>query len=336
MKKTSIVLLSLLVGLVILGGSLDTKHVFAEQEKSYAMRIGYAGKGDVQDIAANIFKQNLSSIIGDRIKVEVYPGGQLGSNEIMLQKLQRGTIQGVYNPPAFLGGRHDLLTILDLPYFLNTDDVGAARILNGQIGRQLTKGLEKYNMMNLRFYPAGERILLTNFGVENIDSFKGKKIRVMLSPVMINTYNAWGASGVPLNVPELYTALQQGTVDGADITVMFAYRLKFHEVTKYLIMIPRIPLNVMFLTNKTWFESLPNDLQAAIEKAVKNDKEAIEKGGKLTSDYTGRMLNEGQKQIFPSPNLIEVLKRQSKQVHTKFLEDYPQAKPIYEEIIKAQ
>ena len=129
MKKISL----FLIGLLVISFAFCVESNAAA--KTYVMRIGYATKGNPLDMAAINFMEKMKKRVGDQVKVELYPAGQLGSNETMLQQLQQGTIQGVMNPPGFLGGRYDLVTILDLPYFLKTDLLSAVRILKKGIGK---------------------------------------------------------------------------------------------------------------------------------------------------------------------------------------------------------
>jgi C4-dicarboxylate-binding protein DctP len=189
-------------------------------------------------------------------------------------------------------------------------------------------------MVNLRFYPQGERVLFTNFEVDNIESLRGKKIRVMQSKVLMDTYNAWGASGVPMNVPELYTALQQGTIDGVDTTAPFAYTWKYHEVTKFLVMAPRIAIPAMFLVSKKWLDTLPADLEKAVYEAAADDEELTKRAVKFNEEALEKMEKEGINVVFPSEGLLDELRERSKIVHQNFLKDHPEAKAIYDEILQ--
>lgn len=306
----------------------------AAKDKTYVMRLGYASKFDPQDFANHHFAERLKKLVGDRIHVQLYPAGQLGSGQTMLQQIEEGNLQATTCPPAFLGGRYDLITMLDLPYFIERNLGPAIDYLNGPIGKKLTAGLAKHNMINVRFYPQGERLLLTTFKVDSIDDFKGKKIRVMPSRVQIDTYNAWGASGVPMNVPELYTALQQGIVDGMDSPPQFLYAMKYYEVTKFLLMAPRIPLPIMFIVNRKWFESLPKDLQKAIFEAASDSKILLQQCLKVNNSALEKMKEAGITIITPSEKLDQEMRTRSKEVHRKFLSAHPEARPLYDEIVQ--
>ena len=328
MKKISLFLIGLLI--ISLAFCIESNAA----AKSYVMRIGYATKGNPLDMAAINFMEKMKKRVGGQITVELYPAGQLGSNDTMLQQLQQGTIQGVMNPPGFLGGRYDLVTILDLPYFLKTDLLSAVRILNGPLGQKLTKGLEEKGMINIRFYPEGNQVVLAKFPIQNLDSFKGKKIRVMQSQIQIDTYNGWGASGIPMGVPELYTALQQGTVDGVSATEMFFYTMKYHEICKTLLAAPQVPTPSMLIVNKKWYEGLPSDLRKAVNESAADDKELLEKAVSMNNNAVEMMKKAGVNVITPTGDLLKDLEGRAKKVHENFLKTFPEAKAIYEEFMQ--
>jgi C4-dicarboxylate-binding protein DctP len=329
MKKISLFLIALWV--ISLAFSIESNCA----PRTYVMRIGYATKGNPLDMAAINFTEKMQKRVGDQVKVELYPAGQLGSNETMLQQLQQGTIQGVMNPPGFLGGRYDLVTILDLPYFLKTDLLSAVRILNGPLGKKLTKGLEEKGMINIRFYPEGNQVILVKFPIQNLESFKGKKIRVMQSQIQIDTYNGWGASGIPMGVPELYTALQQGTVDGISATEMFFYTMKYHEICKTLFLAPQVPTPSMLIVNKKWYEGLPSDVKKAVNESAADDKELLEKAVLMNNNAVAMMKKAGVDVITPTGDLLKDLEGRAKKVHENFLKAYPEARAIYDEFTQS-
>ena len=327
----------ILIVLGVVAATIGLLHVdqAVAKDETYVMRLGYATKFDPQDFANNHFAERLKKLVGDRIQVQLYPAGQLGSGEIMLQQIEQGNLHGTTCPTAFLGGRYDLITMLDLPYLIERDLEPAIDYLNGPIGQKLTAGLAKHNMINVLFYPQGERLLLTTFKVDSIDKFKGKKIRVMPAKVQIDTYNAWGASGIPMNVPELYTALQQGTVDGLDSPPQFLFAMKYYEVAKFLLMGPRIPLPIMFIVNKKWFDSLPSDLQKAIFEAASDRNTLVQQTLKVNNEALEKMEKAGVTIVKPSEGFQQEMRARSGEVHKKFLSAHPDARPLYDEIVQA-
>src|SRR5690606_29283220 len=101
------------------------------------------------------------------------------------------------------------------------------------------------------------------------EDLKCKKMRVMPSPLLVKQYESWGASPTPIDLGELYTALQQGVVDGQDNGFETIYTQKIHEVQKYLTISNHNMLNYFFVTNEKWFNNLPQDLQEIVQVAAK-------------------------------------------------------------------
>jgi TRAP-type C4-dicarboxylate transport system substrate-binding protein len=130
------------------------------------------------------------------------------------------------------------------------------------------------------FHGIGLQSLLTKFPVNSVDDLKGKKFRVIPSPARVGAYQDWGAVARPMELSEVYTALQQGTIDGMDNPPDVIFKMKHHEVAKYFTVTHHCAFVSNVIVSKTWFDRLPKELQAAVEKA---GKEAIEFAD---ADYT--------------------------------------------------
>lgn len=298
------------------------------------MRVATPTTNDPQTHEMEEFKKAVEKNSGGRIEVQLYPSGQLGSNTQMLQGLQAGTIHGLLEPTAFLGGFCSVLTVVDLPYFF-PDVWTATKILNGPGGDVLRQYLETRGLVAASFYPYGDRILLLKFPVTDINSFKGKKIRVMGAKVLQDEINAWGGSGVPMDVPELYTALQQGAIDGLESAPQFFWMGKYYEVAKYIFTEPKGAEVTIFMMNKKWLDSLPADLKEIVLASAKEIQPEAERFARESQQKAlDDMKAAGVKVIDASPELRAKLQEASKQVHETFLKDNPDAKPIYDSLKK--
>jgi TRAP-type C4-dicarboxylate transport system substrate-binding protein len=304
-------------------------------DETYVMRIGTPTTNDIQTYEMDQFKTALEKAVGDRISVELYPSGQLGSNSEMLQGLSAGTIQALLEPTAFLGGFCSVLNVVDLPYFFETP-WQATEILNSDAGDSLRAFLENQGITTASFYTYGDRVTLTTFPVDSVDSFKGKKIRVMGAQVLQDQFNAWGGAGIPMDVPELYTALQQGTIDGLESAPTFFNMGKYYEVAKTLFMEPRGAEITIFMMNKAWLESLPADLQDAVLAAAVEIRPLIEEQAEsLQEDAIANMTGNGVTVTEASEELHDQLVELSQVVHENFLKANPDAEDIYNALKQA-
>ena len=333
MKKLLVLLMVAALAVVFTacgGGSATTD----EDSKTYVMRLGTPTTNDPQVYEMGEFKRILEEKTDGRIKVETYPSGQLGSNTQMLQGLQGGTIQGLLEPTAFLGGFCSVLNVVDLPYFFK-DVWQATDLLNSEAGDSLRAYLDKKGITTGAFYVYGDRITLASSKIEKIEDFRGKKIRVMGAKVLQDQYNAWGANGIPMDVPELYTALQQKTIDGLESAAQFFEMGKYYEVAKYILTEPKGAEVTIFMMNKDWLESLPADLQKAIMEAAQEVIPLAEAYARESQEEAKEIMQEAGVQIIDaSADFRAQLVEKSQIVHETFLQDNPDAKDIYDHLKK--
>ena len=307
----------------------------APQDGVPVMRIGTPTTNDPQVYEMTEFKRIIEEKIPGKLTVELYPSGQLGSNSQMLQGLQAGTIQALLEPTAFLGGFSSVCNVVDLPYFFK-DVWSASELLNGPGGDPLRAFLEEKGITTGSFYPYGDRITLTTTKVDSMDGWKGKKIRVMGAKVLQDQFNSWGASGIPMDVPELYTALQQKTLDGLESAAQFFQTGKYYEVSKYLLMEPKGAEVTIFMINKAWLDSLPADVKQAVLDAAAEVQPLAEANSKKTQDEAIEIMKgTGVEVVNPSDEFHNALVEASEVVHTNFLKDNPDAQSIYDELKKA-
>lgn len=301
-------------------------------KKTYVMRVATPTTNDPQTHEMDLFKKVVEEKTKGQIKVELYPASQLGSNDQMLQQLSSGSIQGMLEPTAFLGGFAEMMTIVDIPY-LWTDVYKATEYLNGEGGKLFEPSLSQKGLTALRFYEYGPRIILLKNKAEKMADLKGKKIRVMGAPVLVDEINSWGGAGVAMGVPELYTALQQGTLDGLESAAMFFYSGKYFESTKYLLMEPKGAEVTIFMANTKWLNTLPPNLQQAIKDAAKEIEEDAKKFARAGNDKAiGEMKKAGITVIEASPEFHKQLVDASQPIYQKFEQRVPGSKEIIEKI----
>ena len=184
--------------------------------------------------AATTFASDVSTRTGGSVKVTVFPGGALGGDAEAGQSLIRGELDcAMLNHPA--AGMDPRLQLGFLPYVVSSYEA-ADKIFYGEgmIAANDRKVLEEIGVHALAFYENDFRGLTNNKRtVTSPQDLSGLKIRVPELPAYVNLFKAWGAQPLPIAFPELYTALQQGTVDGQDNGIVLTFDSKFQEVQKY-------------------------------------------------------------------------------------------------------
>jgi len=232
--------------------------------KALTMRIGHAtAPGAPRDLNAQEFAKRIGEISKGQIKAEVFPASQLGSNDAMLDAVGSGALEAMIIPTAFSAKVTPAFTLLDLPFlFPNMDK--AVEFMLGPEAQQLMKEVEPKGYKCLAFWPSDFKLMTANKPIRKVEDVKGLKFRVMAGDVLMNTYKGWGASAIPIQLNELYTALAQKTVDAQENTMGTIHDFKFYEVQKYIMESNHSLTADAFLVNRPWFEKLPADIQKAM------------------------------------------------------------------------
>ncbi|MFN3802283.1 TRAP transporter substrate-binding protein [Belliella pelovolcani] len=185
--------------------------------------------------------------------IKIYPNQQLGSERELVELLQIGSLGMTKVSSAVMESFAPKLQVLSMPYLFK-DDTHCHRILKGPIGQQLLLDGEDFWLRGLCYYDAGKRSFYTkNKPVDSPEDLKGLKIRVMESNTAINMVKNFGGSPTPVSYGELYTALQQGIVDGAENNPPSLYTSRHYEVCKYYSINEHTAIpDIMIISTKVW------------------------------------------------------------------------------------
>ena len=255
-KKVLALMCSLLLALV---GTANA----AEQ---YVIKLGdVVPESYPHNIAARkFFIPYVEKKSGGRIKVELYPNGQLGGDRQLVESLQMGTLEAALPSTTVAGSFVKELQLLDLPFmFKDIDQVH--KVQDGSFGKYLSEKAEKQNLKILCFADIGF-LNLTNSKrvIKSPADLKGLKIRVQESPVQIEMMKMLGATPSPMSFGEVYTALQQHVVDGQEHCVNVIGNMRFYEVQKYLSLTGENYSGIAMIFSKQFFDKLPPDLQKIV------------------------------------------------------------------------
>ena len=167
------------------------------------------------------------------LEITVYPSQQLGTERQCLELLQIGSLAMTTVSCSVLEGFVPIYKVFSLPYIFNNDE-HKYKIFEGQIGKELLLKTEPFWLRGLCFYDAGSRSFYTKDKlIKTPDDLAGLKIRTQESATSVRMVNAMGGSATPIAWGELYTALQQGVVDGAENNPPSFYLSRHYEVCKY-------------------------------------------------------------------------------------------------------
>ncbi len=263
------------------------------------------------------FAKLVSDGTDGHVKIKLYPGGQLGDESAYIEGVKLGTIDMAKVSSAPLGQFDPKLQVLSLPYIF-TSEKQQMDVLDGPIGSQLMAGLSTHGYKGLTFLDAGFRsFTVKEHPIETPADLKGLKIRVMKSQPLIDIVNAMGAVAVPMGQSEVYTALQQGVIDGWENNLPTVLAFNMEEVCKYFSYDRHASIPDILIMNQKKFDSLPADYQKVIMDA--SAKTAVYQV-KIWNDYVGTAKAELEKKglIINQVKDIKAFQKYAQPIYDKF------------------
>ena len=245
------------------------------QDKTYVMKVTTPTINDAPHLLANNFAAAVERDSGGRIKGEVYPASQLGSIPRQIEGVQFGAIQAAVIPPEFFVGIDERFEVMAAPGMVKSLQHGQRlaadpAVLKLMLGFGANKGLHGAGM-----FIAQPDSLASKDPIRNLTDFKGKKIRIFASEFQSEALKRLGVTPVAMTLGDVLPALQQGAIDGAiaGITVFSAFH--YQDVAKFVTEVNQPSIFLMLEISKTWYQSLPLDLQAIIDKDAAVETVAI-------------------------------------------------------------
>ncbi len=218
--------------------------------------------------AAEKFRELAQKYTRGAVTVEVYPNSQLFKDREELEALQRGVVQMLAPSTSKFGplGVREF-ELFDLPY-LFPDRETVDRVTDGEIGRRLHERLESRGVKGLAYWDNGFKQFSANRPLRTLRDFRGLRMRIQSSKVLEAMIRELGAAPQVMAFSEVYTALQQGVVDGTENPVSNLYTQKMHEVQKHLTISDHGYLVYAVVTNKKFWEELPAKVREQLERAM--------------------------------------------------------------------
>ena len=234
---------------------------------TFKVAIGDAQGGTQWELATR-FKTLFEQKTGGKHKLDLFPNGQLGSEEATVSNAQMGTLDfsvlAVNNITPF----SPTVGVLTLPYVIQSAE-DARKLTTGPIGQELAENTVRDAGIRIVGWAYSGFRVLTNSKrpVRSVADLKGLKIRVPKNEIMIASYQAWGINPTPLAWSETFTALQQRVVDGQDNPYITVASMKFNEVQKYITPIRYVFSLEPLVVSEAVFRKQPADVQKAILEA---------------------------------------------------------------------
>ena len=220
--------------------------------------------------AAKEFKQRIEKYSNGRITVSVHPAGSMGSDKKLLEMCSQGVLDIAHSSQGNYAHVGRAFLPFDLPYIVHGHYNWFRVMTNQEIWAEMKKRVAKDGFKLLQAVPAGgERSVMNSERIVKTPSeAKGMKLRVVASPINQNLIRAWGFNPVSIPWSETYQAVQQGIVKGVYLPNMWAYISKIYEVGTKVTETGGIGIWHVVVMNQKLYDSMPKDLQAAIDRAA--------------------------------------------------------------------
>lgn len=221
------------------------------------------------------FKEIIDAKLPGKYDIQPYANAQLGDDVKATEAVRNGTLEMTGPSSSPLTGLAPELAVFDLPFLFPNTEV-AYKVMDGPVGDKIAKTLESKGLKSLAYWENGFRHLTNSVReVKTPADVKGMKIRVMQNPIHLAIWKALGANPTPMPYSEVFTAMQQKTIDGQENPIPTIYDAKFYEVQKYCTLTGHVYTPHMLLISKKLFDSLPPEDQKVFVEAAQTARDYV-------------------------------------------------------------
>mgnify|MGYP000176578444 CR=1 FL=1 len=290
-------------------------------KEKFVLKVGHINAPDHPwNVALEGFAKDVLEATDGNVEIQVFPSSQLGGERDMAEGLKLGTIEmGLFGTGA-LQSLDKRLIVEELPYAWTVRE-NAYEALDGELGEALNEILKEHSIIGISYWESGYRHITNSVRpINSLSDLKGLKLRVPEAEMRIDTFKELGALPTPLAFSEVFTALQQRTVDGQENPLATIAASKFYEVQDYLTLSGHIWGSALLAVSESTWNSLPQEY-----------KEIIIEKANIWKEKEREMIRKGEEE------LIEELKEAGMQVTKPDVEEFKKAvEPIwikYEDVL---
>lgn len=307
---------------------------FGTQAQQLSLNVGHTLAPDSHyQIATTRMAEIAAKKSNGQIKINVFGQSQLGGEVKMIQAARAGGLDMLITAQAPLVNTIKAYSLFDVPYLFDSVDQ-ANKVLSGPVGKDFLNMLPQYNMVGLGFLSVMERNVFSSRAIRSGADMAGMKVRVMQSPGYVKAYESFGAQPTPMAYGDVYMALQQGVVDGADTSPDQFIMDKFIEVSKFYNLTRVHYLPALLIISKPKWDVLTPEQKTILQQAADEglaDSRAYYK--KTYGESIERMKKAGVQVVEPN---IAQMKQTSSKVDDALLSAIPDGKKLFEKVQAAK
>ncbi len=287
---------------------------------SHTIKFGIGlSPGSPQYLSVEYFRDILAKRTDGRLKVKIFPDSQVGDDNEMMSALQSGTLEMTYPSTSPAASIVPQLSLFDLPFLFPTPE-SADKVLDGPIGQKMLDGFKGSGIKALAFSENGYRELTNSkHPVSSPADVKGLAIRVMENPIQVDIWKTLGANPTSMAFGEVFSALEQGVVDGQENPWNTILTSKFYEVQKYASDTRHVYSPFIIMIGEKFFDGLSPQDQKIVQEAADSARDYERTVSREFSDYSKQQLvKKGMKINDLTPAQMDAFRKAVQPVYDKW------------------
>ena len=304
------------------------------QAQPVTMKLTTASINDAQHEWMKLYKERLEKAAAGRLKIELFPAGQLGSIPRMIEGLQTGSVEGFVTPTDFYVGIDPRFMVFGSPGLYRDRAHAAATIQDPAIRDEMLKLGEARGLVGVNAFVIGTPAYLSRKPIRTLADFKGQKIRINASDIEREQMARFGASGIPMPLNEVLPALQTGAIDASRSIPSIFVTFKYQDVAKVMTVTSEAYLVSIGMVSKAWFDKLAPDLQMIILEEGRAMVPGLQAWASNFEDQMYKRWTDAGGQVvnLPAGDQAELMQRMAG-VGPKVVGDRPPVKALYDKLV---
>ena len=269
-------------------GAIITLGLTAAAHAGTVIKVGHGANEQYHMHRALLkFEELVEAGSGGELDIQIFPSSQLGPDREMIEGVQTGVLEMAVPPSSFFAGWDPAFAVIELPYMYASKDIALATFASDTGGAML-KRLENQGLVGLGWLENGLRHVTNNVRpIETPEDLQGVKLRTMKVPAHVDTFTTLGANPTPMNFGEVYSALQQGVIDGQENPIALIDSQRFYEVQKHVSLTGHVFTVYIPVISHDFFYSLSPEHQALVRDSM--TKAAAYQQDLVSSEEAGQL-----------------------------------------------
>ena len=323
--------LALSFGLVVGLTTLDASR--QAQAAEFTMKMGVVSAEDAETNYLRLVKEAVEPASKGRIEAQIFTRGQLGSQSASIQGLQLGTIEAFITPADFYSGIDARMGVLSFP-FLFKNRMHANRVLaDPVIAQKISTMLDAKGIVGCGQVATADVRYMLRSPLHKIADFNGKKMRINGTDAERERFKRLGVTSVPMNLADMITAMQNGTIDGSGSGITIWVNFNLETISKELMQIEDTLIVSYCAMSKKWLDTLPADLRAMV---IKESRAQFQTGVKISNEFIASLTKKWEDR---GAKTIRLSDAEQKEIYSKLnsvgqvvTEGKPELRAFYDEM----